>query len=98
MPIVLARSRNLQIIFKESWVLEPNYTVTVKRERFWPLILLDILQPIDPLNKLLSMDFPAEYLHEPYHEGAVSFSGSIKNQHLLYSLFHILNFQARSLA
>ena len=97
MPIVLARSKDLEIIFKESWVLEPNYTVTVERERFWPIMLLDILQPIDPANKWLLIDFPSEYLHEPYREGASAFSGSVKNNHLLYALFYVLSVQVRAL-
>ena len=96
MPVVSARRMNLEIVFKESWVLEPNYTVTVKWDFPRPIILLDILQPIDHRNKWLLRDFPSEYLYEPYREGATTFSGSVKNQHLLYSLFHILSFQAKT--
>jgi hypothetical protein len=96
MPVVSARRMNLEIVFKESWVLEPNYTVTVKWDFPRPIILLDILQPIDHRNKWLLQDFPSEYLYEPYREGATTFSGSVKNQHLLYSLFHILSFQAKT--
>jgi hypothetical protein len=95
MPVISARSKNLEIIFKESWVVEPNYTVTVKRGFPGPVILLDLLEPIDSQNKWLLRDFPADYLFEPYREGAPAFSGSVKNQHLLYGLFHILSFQAR---
>lgn len=96
MPVVSARRMNLEIVFKESWVLEPNYTVTVKWDFPRPIILLDILQPIDHRNKWLLRDFPSEYLHEPYREGANTFSGSVNNQHLLYTLFHILSFQAKT--
>jgi len=95
MPVVSAQSPNLEILFKESWVLEPNYTVSVKREFPGPVILLDILQPIDPENKWLLRDFPCEHLYEAYSDGARAFSGSAKNKHLLYGLFHILNFQAK---
>jgi len=95
MPVVSARSKNLEIIFKESWAFEPNYTVTVKRGFPGPVILLDVLEPIDSQNKWLLRDFPGDYLFEPYREGAPAFSGSVKNQHLLYGLFHILSFQAR---
>ena len=95
MPVVSAQSPNLEILFKESWVLEPNYTVSVKREFPGPVILLDIMEPIDPENKWLSRDFPCEHLYEAYSDGARAFSGSAKNKHLLYGLFHILNFQAK---
>ena len=94
MPVVSARSPKLEIFFKESWVVEPNYTVTVKRQLPDPIILLDILQPIDQENKWLLQDFPGAYLYEPYREGAPAFSGCVKNQHLLYGLFHILSLQA----
>jgi hypothetical protein len=30
MPVVSGRSPSCEVIFKESWVLEPNYIVTVK--------------------------------------------------------------------
>ena len=90
MPVVSAQRMNLEIVFKESWVLEPNYTVTVKWDFPRPIILLDILQPIDHRNKWLLRDFPASI------SGANTFSGSVKNQHLLYSLFHILSFQAKT--
>src|ERR1700724_3248379 len=94
MPVVWARRANLEVIFKEAWVVEPNYTVTVKWGFPWPLVLLDILRPIDRRNKWLLRDFPADCLFEYYHEGASAFSGSVKNQHLLYGLFHILSYQA----
>ena len=42
MPVVSARRPNLEIIFKESWVIEPNYTVTVKWGFPGPIILLNI--------------------------------------------------------
>ena len=98
MPVVWGRRPNLEVIFKESWVVEPNYTVTVKWGFPWPVILLDILQPLDPQNKWLLRDFPGDYLFQFYSEGAAAFSGSVKNQHLLYSLFHILSFQANGAA
>jgi hypothetical protein len=96
MPFVSARRPNLEIFFKESWVVEPNYAVTVKWAFAGPVILLDILQPIDHQNKWLLRDFPGDYLYEYYSEGSSAFSGSVKNQYLLYGLFHILNSQAGS--
>jgi hypothetical protein len=96
MPFVSARRPNLEIFFKESWVVEPNYAVTVKRAFAGPVILLDILQPIDHPNKWLLRDSPDDYLYEYYSEGSSAFSGSVKNQYLLYGLFHILNSQAGS--
>jgi hypothetical protein len=100
MPLVSARSSNFEIIFKESWILDPNYTVTVKWGFPEPLlippnILLSILEPIDPKNKWLLRDFPEEHLHEPYLKGATAFSGSVKNQPLLYAFFHVLSFEAK---
>jgi hypothetical protein len=94
MPVVWARSTNLEIIFKESWMCEPNYTVTVKLKEPRPIILMDILQPIDPKNKWLLRGFPDDCLFGFYREGSSEFSGCVKNEHLLYALFHMLNFQA----
>ena len=94
MPVVSARSQKLEIYFKESWVVEPNYTVTVKTQSPASFILLDILQPIDPKEKWLLKDFPSDCVYPPYCEGVYAFSGSVKNQHLLYALFHVLSHQA----
>ena len=95
MPLVAARSTKLEIIFKEDWVVEPYYTATVKLNFPGPIVLLGILEPIDPANKWLLRGIPENCLYEPYREGASAFSGSVKNAHLLYALFHILTFQAR---
>jgi hypothetical protein len=94
MPVVSALAPNLEIYFKESWVVEPNYTVSVKWLLPGPLVLLDMLQPVDGRNRWLLRDFPTDYLYEPFREGVSAFSGSVKNQHLLYALFHILTTQA----
>jgi hypothetical protein len=93
MPVVSARSQKLEIYFKESWVVEPDYTVTIKTKAPASFILLDILQPIDPNEKWLLKGFPSDCVHPPYCEGLYAFSGSIKNQHLLYALFHVLSHQ-----
>ena len=53
MPLVAARSTKLEIIFKEDWVVEPYYTATVKLNFPGPIVLLGILEPIDPANKWL---------------------------------------------
>jgi hypothetical protein len=99
MPLVSARVQNLEIIFKESWVLEPNYTMSVKwgfteslsisTVMFW-----SILERIDPENKWLLRDFPSDQLYDRYYKGSPAFSGAAKNQRLLYALFHILLFEA----
>jgi hypothetical protein len=94
MPVVSALAPNLEIYFKESWLVEPNYTVSVKWLLSGPLVLLDMLQPVDAQNRWLLRDFPSDYLYEPFREGVSAFSGSVKNQHLLYALFHILTTQA----
>ena len=78
MPIVSGRPSNVEIIFKETWVLEPNYTVSVKWGFPGPMMLLNMLEPIDPKNKWLLRDFPDNYLYEPYREGASDFCGSVK--------------------
>jgi hypothetical protein len=96
MPVVWARRPNLEIIWKESWVVEPYFAVTVKWGFPSPIILLNILEPIDQQNKWLLRDFPDDCLFEFYREGASAFSGSVKNQHLLYALFHILNSQVKA--
>jgi hypothetical protein len=93
MPVVSARSQKLEIYFKESWVVEPNYTVTIMTKAPASFILLDILQPIDPNEKWLLKGFPSDCVHPPYREGLYAFSGSIKNQHLLYALFYVLSHQ-----
>jgi hypothetical protein len=56
MPFVSAGRPNLEILFKESWVVEPYYALTVKRAFAGPVILLDILQPIDH-QKRVSLAF-----------------------------------------
>jgi hypothetical protein len=94
MPVVSALAPNLEVYFKESWVVEPNYTVSVKWLLPGPLVLLDMLQPVDVQYRWLLRDFPTEYLYEPFREGASAFSGSVKNKHILYALFHILTTQA----
>jgi hypothetical protein len=96
MPLVSARSTSLQIVFKEDWVMEPFYTVTVHVGFPEEVILLGILEPIDPENKWLLQNFPCAQLYEPYQGGASAFSGSVRNQHLLYALFQILAFQAKA--
>ena len=77
-------------------MVEPNYTVSVKWLLPGPFVLLDMLQPVDGRNRWLLRDFPTDYLYEPFREGVSAFSGSVKNQHLLYALFHILTTQASS--
>jgi hypothetical protein len=82
MPVVSARSQKLEIYFKESWVVEPDYAVTVKTQSPASFVLLDILQPIDPKDRWLLKDFPSDRVYPPYCEGLYASSGSIKNQHL----------------
>jgi hypothetical protein len=99
MPVVSAGLPNLEIIFKKSWVLEPNYTVSVKWGLPEPLSISTVmfwstLERIDPQNKWLLRDFPSDQLYERYYKGSPAFSGSVRNQHLLYALFHILYFEA----
>jgi hypothetical protein len=53
---VSALAPNLEIYFKESWEVEPNYTVSVKWLLPGPLVLLDILQPVDVQNRWLLRD------------------------------------------
>jgi hypothetical protein len=63
MPLVSARSTSLQIIFKEDWLMEPFYTVTVQVGFPGEVILLGILAPIDPENKWLLQNFPCAQLY-----------------------------------
>lgn len=58
MPVVWARRPNLEIIWKESWVVEPYFAVTVKWGFPSPIILLNVLEPIDQQDKWLLRDFP----------------------------------------
>jgi len=89
MPVVSARNQNLEIYLKESWVVEPNYTVTIKTKAPASFILLDILQPIDPEEKWLLKYFPSDCVYPPYCEGLYAFSGSIKT-----SIFSTLYFMS----
>jgi hypothetical protein len=57
MPVVSARSQNLEVYFKESWVVEPNYMVTVQTQSPASFILLDILQPVDPKDQMAVKGF-----------------------------------------
>ena len=78
MPVVSARRTNLEIVFKESWVLEPNYTVTVKWEFPRPIILLDILQPmITRINGCYGI-FPASISTNHIVKGLLLFLGQLK--------------------
>ena len=58
MPVVSALAPNLEIYFKESWVVEPNYTVSVKWLLPGPLVLLDMLQPVDATEQMVAAGFP----------------------------------------
>jgi hypothetical protein len=49
--------------------------------------------PSNPEEKWLLKYFPSDCVYPPYCEGLYAFSGSIKNQHLLYALFHVLSHQ-----
>jgi hypothetical protein len=66
MPVVSARSQKLEIYFKESWVIEPDYTLTVKTQSPASFVLLDIIQPIDPKDRWLLKDFPSDRVYPPY--------------------------------
>ena len=94
MPVVSARSPKLEIFFKESWVVEPNYTVTIKRQLPGPINLLDILQPIDQNINGCYRIFPVLISTSLIVKELLLSLGCVKNQHLLEACFHILSLQA----
>ena len=53
MPVVAALPPNLESYLKESWMGEPNYTVSVKPLGLHPdpLVLIDMGQPVDTQNR-----------------------------------------------
>lgn len=91
MPVFLAKSENQQIIFKESWVLEPDWTVTVERNTKKAVNLEPIVEEIDFTCKWLLEGFDEQPIYDSYSSEAEKFTCCVRNRHLLYTLFYLLN-------
>ena len=90
MPIFMAKSNRYQIIFKESWVLEPDWTVSVKRNIKEIISLRPFIEDINLSNKWLLDSMDKDYVFGNYSVQAKEFTCCIKNKHLLYTLFYLL--------
>lgn len=90
MPIFMAKSKDHQIIFKESWVLEPDWTVSVKIYTNKHTDLISIVEDINPNHKWLLTGIDDKYLFDHYSFEAKQFTCCIKNKHLLYALFFLI--------
>ena len=91
MPIFLAKSKNYQIIFKESWVLEPDWIVSVARNTMGAINLKPIVEDINPTNKWLFDGMDEDFIYGSYSLEAEKFTCCVKNKHLLYTMFYLLN-------
>lgn len=90
MPIFIAKSEIYQLIFKESWVLEPDWTVSVERNIKEIISLRPFIEDINLSNKWLLDGMDEDYVFGPYSIQANEFTCCIKNKHLLYTLFYLL--------
>jgi len=90
MPIFIAKSKKYQIIFKESWVLEPDWTVSVERNTKKIVNLRSFVEDINPTNKWLLDGMEKDYIFGPYSVQAKKFTCCVKNKHLLYTLFYLI--------
>lgn len=91
MPIFMAKSKRHQIIFKESWVLEPDWTVSVERKTKKVINLRPFVEDINPTNKWLLNGMDEDYIFGSYSLEAEKFTCCVKNKHLLYTLFYLIN-------
>ena len=98
MPLLIGRSNYFEVILKESWVVEPDWTVSIERKQKGEIELFGFVESIDQECKWLLNGFKAEYLYPSYASDLLKFSGSVRNKHLLYGLFQILeNYEQRNL-
>ena len=75
MPIFIAKSKKYQIIFKESWVLEPDWTVSVERNTKEIVNLRSLVEDINPTNKWLLDGMEKDYIFGPYSvQGSIIYS------------------------
>ncbi|MCF7792055.1 MAG: hypothetical protein K9M56_08670 [Victivallales bacterium] len=90
MPLLDAKSENFELFFKESWVIEPDWTVSIKGKLKEPLELYNFIKEIDQNMKWLLRGIDNKYIFPTYNDKAEKFTGSVRNKHLLYGLFQIL--------
>ena len=91
MPIFIAKAKKYQIIFKESWVLEPDWTVSVERKTKNVFNLKPFVKNINTANKWLLNGMDEYYIFGSYSPEAEKFTCCVKNKHLLYTLFYLIN-------
>lgn len=90
MPLSRGKSQRFEVLFKESWVVEPDWTVSISRKETGRIELYGFLKEIGTTNKWLLRGMDKRLIYPPYNDVALKFSGSVKNKYLLYGLFQIL--------
>ena len=90
MPVLRGKSDYFDVIFKESWVVEPDWTVIVERKERGKIELYGFIENIDENSKWLLKGMNKQYLYRSYEDDLLKFSGSARNKYLLYGLFQIL--------
>lgn len=90
MPVVSARTKKQSITFVENWLMEPYFTVSVRREFTGPIREHGILSPIGDDRPWLVEHLPPQFRYPPFQPEASEFVGAVQNRHMLYALFHIL--------
>ena len=90
MPVLRGKSDCFDGIFKESWVVEPEWTVSIERGERGKIELYGFIEDIDENSKWLLKGMNKQYLYGSYEHDSLKFSGSVRNKYLLYGLFQIL--------
>ncbi len=90
MPVLRGKSDYFDVIFKESWVVEPDWTVSIERNERRKIELYGFIDNIDENCKWLLKGMNKQYLYASYEDDLLTFSGSVRNKYLLYGLFQIL--------
>ena len=93
MPIVTAQSKMVTVTFVENWLMEPFFTVSVRREFPGPLLLCGFVENIDSQQPWLVEHLPKQLVYGPVSDDALEFTGAVQNRHILFGLFRILEFQ-----
>lgn len=90
MPVLRGKSDYFDVIFKESWVVEPDWMVSIERKERGQIELYGFIENIDENSRWLLKGMNKEYLYRSYEDDLLKFSGSVRNKYLLYGLFQIL--------
>jgi hypothetical protein len=90
MPVVKACSHQFSVVFVENWIMEPFYTVSVRRKPGERLLLHGFVELIGEDRPWLTRHLPARFVYGPVSEEAKEFVGAIANAHMLFAFFKLL--------